>query len=614
MDDKRNLIIKKIEEWTTVFFFCLAIVVLIFLTQALLLTWLNQFKFTYILISLGISSLFTAIFFRFVKRDIKLIPHLNIAVLIVVTLISLILIFFPHDSLGGRDEGMYSGLAVILSKYHNFSVPSYLFKVPLSYGTTDQTLTLTTPTYVVWLAVQKVLFGIEWMLRSNVVLIFLGLCSLFLVSSLITKKSVAFVTTLLFSTCMPFLWFSRETMTENMALFLLCFLILSLFLFFKTKKNYFLISLFFSSWLLSFARREGLFIQIPVLITLVAVLLIRKILSKKKVFFISIIYIFLIILSFYISNGFSPIFGTVSLVSDTLTSFENYVPQTNVIKLGDGLPFFAFQMLSKINLALAIYSFPLVIILIIFNKKRIVKNNILYFLLLVIISVEFLKLINPGVSPEQPWMYRRYFYAVLPFGYLSLLILLNKFIKQKPLVFIVCILLIANVTISGKTITLKNNWQITKKIEELTQNISTNDFVIIDGYVLGNYYPLTYLAYHKEVRNLYTWWVETGEWRQEENTYKGMSYSRLFFLSDNRNATYQGFRLRKMGEVEMDSRQLQVNCELRSFGRELGLDIRDLARLPYLDVIKYCSKVDNDIINIKKKIFLYEMEYNNTQL
>lgn len=608
MDDKK-LIIKKIEGWTTIFFFCLAIFVLILLTQTLLLAWLNQFKFTYILISLGISSLFTAIFFRFIKKDIKLIPHLNIAVLLVILLISLILIFFPHDSLGGRDEGMYSGLAIILSKYHNFSVPQYLFKVPLSYGTTNQTLTLTTPAYVVWLATQKVLFGTEWMLRSNVVLIFLGLCSLFLVSSLITKKSLAFIAIILFSTSMPFLWFSRETMTENMAFFLLWFLILSLFLFIKTKKNYFLVSIFFSSLLFSFSRREGLFLQIPVLVILATVLLIRKIFPKKKVFYILITYISLIVLSFFVNNDFSPIFGKASLVSDTLTSFENYVPKTNIIRLGDGLPFFVFQMLSKINLSLAIYSIPLVMVLIIVGKKKVIKDKILYISLLGIISVEFLKLINPRVSPEQPWMYRRYLYAILPFGYLSLSILLNKFIKQKPLVFIVYALLIANITISSRIITLKNNWQITEKIEKLTQNVSTNDFVIIDGYILGNYYPASFLAYHKEVRNLYNWWIDIGDWQPKEKEYQGLSYSKLFYLSDNENATYKGFKLRKIGEVEVESNQLQSNCELRSFGRELGLNIDDLARLPYFDVIKYCSKVDNEIINLKKKIVLYELFY-----
>ena len=609
MESKKNLIIEKIEEWLTIFFFSSSIFVLVFLTQAMLLTWLNQFKIVYILISFLISLLLTSIFFRSIKKDIKLIPHLNIAVLSVILLVSLILISFPHDSLGGRDEGVYSGLAIILSKYHSVSVPPYLFRTPLSYGTSNQTLVLTTPTYVVWLAIQKVLFGTGWMLRSNVVLIFLGLCCLFLVSSLITKKSLAFITVLLFSTCMPFLWFMRETMTENMAFFLLWFLILSLFFFIKTKKNYFLVSLFLSSWLFSFARNEGLFIQIPVLILFTTILLIRKIIPLKKIFFISIIYFFLIILSFFITNSFSPLNKNPEVSATIAGLTTQQLPESNLIRLGDRLPFFVFQMNSKQNLSLVIYSFLLVIILIIISKKKVLKDKILYIYLLGIISVEFLKLIKPNVTLEQPWMYRRYFYALLPFGYLSLLILLNKLISQKILVFIFCSLLTINIVLSSKIINLKNNWSITGKIEKLTQNITTKDFVIIDGYLLGNYYPLTYIAYHKETRNLFDWWVEIGDWQPKEKKYQGMPYSRLFLLSDMEDKSYKNFELKKIDSIEVESRQLQTNCELRSFSRELELKTGDMARLPYLDAIKYCSKTDNEIINLKKKLVLYELFY-----
>ena len=607
MESKKKLFIKKIEEWITIFFLCIGIFVLIFLTQALLFTWLNQFKIIFLSISIFISFLLTIIFFFSIRKDVKVLPRLNIQALIVILLVCLIIIFFPHDSFGGRDEGGYSGLAIILSKYHSISVPQYLLKAPLLYGSPDQTLILTTPTYVVWLATQKVLFGIGWMLRSNVVLIFLGLCSLFLVSSLITKKSLAFVTVLLFSTCMPFLWFMRETMAENMALFLLWFLILSFFLFIKTKKNYFLVSLFFSSWLFSFTRNEGLFMQIPVLIVLGGILLIQKIVPLKKIFFILIIYISLIILSFFVNNSFLALFNKNSAVSSSLTILKNYMPKTNVVRLGEKMPIFVFQMLSKQNLSIAIYSFFLVIILIIVSKKMVVKDKLLYFCLLGIISVELLKLINPSVSLEQPWMFRRYLYALLPFGYLSLSILLSTLMKRKFLFFIFCSLLIVNIVLSSKIIFLKNNWSITEKIEKLTKNISSKDFVIIDGYVLGNYGPATYMAYHKKIRNLYKWWIEAGDWQPKEKKYQGMPYSKLFLLSDIEDTNYKSFRLKKIDSVEIESRQLQTNCELRSFSRELELKTGDMARLPYLDVIKYCSKIDNEIINLNKKIVLYEL-------
>lgn len=614
MDNKKNLIIEKIEEWTTIFFFCASVFVLIFLTQALLLTWLSQFKTEYILISLSISLIFSIIFLRLIKKDMKLIPHLNLAVVSVIVLVSLILILFPHDSFGGRDEGNYSGQAMILSKYHNILVPPYLLKTPLAYGTIDQNIIFnpTTPSYVVWLATQEVLFGVGWMLRSNVVLIFLGLCSLFLVSSFITKKFLAFMTILFFSTCMPFLWFSRETMTENMAFFLLWFLILSSFLFFKTKKNYFLMGFFLSSWLFSFTRNEGLFIQIPVFIIFITILIIRKIAIPKKILLISTIYVSLIVLSFIANNNLLPLKDNLNIKS-SLSNLNIFIEDRNFVRLGDKIPIFTFQMLSKQNLSLALYSFIFVMILIIVSKKSVVKDKILYICLIGIVSVEYLKFINPAASLEQPWMYRRYLYALLPLGYLSLSILLSRLVKQKLLIFIFCNLLIINFVLSNKIITLKNNWYITENIERLTQDISTKDFVIIDGDILGNYSPTTYLAYHKEIRNLYGWWIEMEDWKPKEKKYQGLPYSRLFFLSDNEYADYQGFKLKEIKEIEIESNQLQVNCELRSFGRELELNIGDPARLPYLDVLNYCRKTDNDIGTINKKVFLYEMDYNNIQ-
>lgn len=612
INSKKSLIISKIEEWGTILFFGSAIFVLTFLTQALFLTWLNQFRIEYLLICLPTSGLLTIVFFSLIKRNIKLLPHLNIGVFAVVLLVSLVLIFFPHDSLGGRDEGNYAGQAVMLSKYHSISVPSYLLKTPLAYGSTSQSIIFnqTTPTYVVWLATQKVFFGIEWMLRSNVVFVGLGLCSLFLVSTLITKRSLAFVTVLLFSTCMPFLWFARETMTENIAFFLLWFLILSLFLFIKTKQKYFLIGLFLSSWLFAFTRNEGLFIQIPVLIVLITTLFFRKVTSKKNILFISIVYVCLISMSFLVTNNLNPLSENTN-ITVTLTQLIPKASSDNYLRLGERLPAFTFQMFSKQNLSLAIYSFIFVMILIISRRKDVVKDKILYIGLLGIISVEFLKIINPSATPEQPWMYRRYLYALLPLGYLSLSILLNTFVKQKLLIVILCAFLATNIVLSSRIITLKNNWSISGKIEEVTRSITTDDFVIIDGYAIGNYYPLAYLAYHKEVRNLYKWWIEVEGWQPKQKRYLGLSYSRLYYLSDNSDATYQDFKLEKINEVKISSRQLQPNCELRSFGRGLGLNIDDLASLPYLDVAIYCSKTNNDISEIDRKIYLYEMQYNN---
>lgn len=601
-------IIRKFEELATIFILSLSIFLIFYLAQALLLMWLNQFKILYISLSLFISSLLLLFFLFSVKNDAKRIPNVSLVVLSLISLISLILILFPHDSFGGRDEGMYSGLAMILSKHHSISIPSNLVKAPILYGSPDPTISLDTPVYVVWLATQKILLGVDWMTRSNVVLIFLGLSSLYLVSASVTKKSLSFIIVVLFSTSMPFLWFSRETMTENMAFFLLWFLILSLILFMKTKKTYFILTLFLSSWLFSFTRNEGLFIQIPILIVFTAALLIRKIVPAKKIFFISIIYLFLIVLSFFVNNNFSPL-NKNHEVTGSIIALTTQIPKSDIVKLGERIPSFVFHMNSKQNLSIAIYSSFFVLILVLFSKKKVVEDKILYICLFTIVSLEFLKLINPSVTLEQPWMYRRYFYAILPFGYLSLLILLNSLIKKKLLIFITGMLLIVNIILSSKIITLENNWGVTGKIEKLTQNISVNDFVIIDGNVVENYYPDSYLAYHKEIRNLYDWWIDERVWEPKNNKYQGVAYSKLFLLSDSENKSYKDFETKKIGLVEIETKQLQPNCKLSMLRTELGVNTYNTSFFPYFDVKKYCSKSDNEIINLKKKLFLYELLY-----
>lgn len=622
--DIGNNFIKRVEQWATVFFFSASMFVMFLLMQALILTWLGQFKILYLLLSILISSILTTVFIYFVKKDINRFARLNIPVLIIILLICLIGIFSPHDSLGGADEGAYSGLAIILSRYNSISVPSYLFHAPLAYGSPEQNVIFnsTSPLYVVWLAAQKILFGTGWMLRSNVILVFLGLCSLFLVSSLITKKSLAFITVLLYSTCMPFLWFSRETMTENMVFFLLWTSIAFLLTFFRTKRNIYLVGLILGMWLFSFTRPEGILIQLTAFLVFSSILLTTKAFSLRRKLLIILIYFVIIASTVLTSKSFannsylSKAIADVEYLSKrsfpSIQLIKNIKDHSDVvgkqIKLADRMPVFVMQMLAKYNLTLILFSIPLILPLILLDKKMAKKSKIYLIGLLIILSPEFYKFLNPVATLTQPWMYRRYFYALLPMGYLCFLILLNKLMNRKLLLFLFSVFLIINILLSSKIIMLKNNWGVTEKIEKLTQNISPKDFIIIDGRrVAGYYYPTSFLAYHKLIRNLYTDWIEVGDWSPKEKKYQGIPYSKLFLLSDIEDKKYKDFKLEKIDSAEIESRQLQPNCQLNELRNELKLKSTDQEQLPYLDVIKYCSKTDNEIIDLKKKIFLYEL-------
>ena len=622
--DIGNNFIKRVEQWATVFFFSTSMFVMFLLMQALILTWLSQFKILYLLLAILISSILTTVFICFVKKDINRLPRINILTLVIILLVCLLGILFPHDSFGGRDEGAYSGQAIILSKYHSISVPSYLRHTPLMYGSTSLSIihNSATPLYFTWLAAQKILFGIGWMLRSNVVLVFLGLCSLFLVSSLITKKSLGFIIVMLYSTCMPFLWFSRETMTENMVFFLLWVSIVFLFTFFRTKRNIYLIGLILGMWLLSFTRLEGILIQLTAFLVFSFILLITKTFTLKRKLLIVLIYFVIIVSTLLASKSFTSNSSLSRAISDVeyiskkslpfLQLTESVKKYSDVLgketKLADRMPVFVMQMLAKYNLTLILFSIPLILPLILLDKKMAKKSKIYLIGLLIILSPEFYKFIDPVATLEQPWMYRRYLYALLPMGYLCFSILLNKLVNRKLLGFLFSIFLITNLLLSSKIITLKNNWGVTEKIEQITKGITPNDFVIIKNQtILDDYYPQNFLAYHKLIRNLYTDWIETGDWLPKEKKYQGMPYSRLFILSDKEEEKYKNFRLEKIDAVEIESKQLQQNCKLPILRNELKLITNNMGRLPYLDVIKYCSKTENEIIDLKKTIFLYEL-------
>ena len=624
--DFRNNFITKIEKWATIFFFSASVFVMSLLMQALILTWLSQFKIVYLLFSILISSIISIIFSYFVKKDINVLPRLSIYVLIVILLVCLVGIFFPHETFGGRDEGSYSNMAVMLSKNNNLLFPSYLRSIIGNQigEDTQKVVTITTPAYYVWLAIQNVLFGLQWMLRSNIILVSLGLCSLFLVSFLLSnKKSLGFITVVLYASTMPFLWFFRETMSENLAFFLLWTSIAFLFIFFKTKRWIYLIALMLGTWLFSFTRLEGALIQFTTFIVFSTILLITKIFPLGKKLLIISIYFAVICSYLLISNPFSNnsnLGANITHVSTLLKKSisPNLITQAGTknngtisknIKLEDRFPIFIIQMLAKYNLVLILFLIFLIIPLIVFDKKM-DKNNKIYFIgLLIILSPEFYKFINPSVSLDQPWLYRRYIYALLPMGYLSFSILFNKLMSRKLLIFFTTIFFMINIILSSKIIFLKNNWSITEKIEKLTKNISPKGaFVIVKEWsILNNYYFNSYLIYHRGIRTLVRYMIDDKIWSPEEKKYNGVSYNKLFLLSDKETESFKDFKLLKIDNVEVEYKQIEPNCKQSHVINQLESSVSNMIYLPYQDVISYCSKTDNDILDVKKKIFLYEL-------
>lgn len=609
--NKYKLYIIKIEKWATVFFLCASVFIVILLTQALILTWFGQFKLLFLNISLIISFLSAGVFYIFIIKDLNFLPRFNIYALAIICIVCIIFSFFPHDTFGGRDEGLYSNLAVYLTNHGNLLTPWYLYANPADTGP----WTGRVPAYTAWLAIQNIYFGQNWMLMSSMVLITFGLFYLYMIANLLSGKKVGLITIILFTTCFQFLWLGRETLSENLAFFLLWASITFLFFFIRTKNITFFIGLLLINWLFSFARVEGLYIQIATLLVLLLNLFIFKKISLIKTLSISLLYILFIGSTFLIYSNISNTNYNKAIVSSASLGVTNSVSsltsqQNSDATLSERFPFFIMLMFAKYNLLLVLLSPFIILPLIMFDKKMNLKSKIGFIGITIIILPEFAKFIFPGISLDQPWFFRRYIYAIIPFGFLYFSILLNKITNRRLSIIIIYILLIVNIVFSIRIITLKNNWSVTSGLEEITNFVSPQDLIMIKNYeTLNNYLPETYLTYQKEIRTFYSEWMEVKDnnWLPAENKFQGKHYDKLFLLSNKENDSYNNFKLRKISIMPIETKQLQWTCVLPLLKEQLGLNIDDYSNVPFQDAVKYCSNSDNEIFGIKKNIYLYEL-------
>lgn len=627
-----------LEKWVTIFFMSASIFVSVLLVESIVLALLNEFKTLFIYFSLIPAFVIAMLFSTHLKRDVKFLPKITVPIMLLIFLVSLILIFYPHDTFGGRDESIYTNLAVYLTSNSSFKIPSYLNNLPynLAEGTREWH-----KGYPVWLGTQEILFGIRWMLRSNMIIIILGLSSFFLVSSYLGGGKIGLIVTVLFSSSMPFLWFSRETMSENLSFFLLWTIILFLLFFLKTKNHTYLIPVFICSWLFGLTRYEGFLLQFVFFIVLSSLLFLNKT-SLKKIIVIITIYILVLISNIYIAKDiFLPTFFktyvpsvSFSIKKDLSTlvpknllnnNIEYSTTGTSNQRKFDNLTLFIFLMLAKYNFILVIFSIFLITFQFLIRIKKLDKSKKFFFIILILLIPEYYKLISPNVTIDQPWLYRRYMYALLPLGYLCLTILLSQLKNKKLLVILLSSLFMINIILSSPILFLKNNWMLVSKLDQITKDISRNDFIIVEKSPLGYYSPSSFLIINNGIRSAASSILWLQYFFPEKKLFNGVPYNKIFLLSAEVHSSFDivskkvanmlissSFDIVSRKSVDVEYVQLIPSCQLYILGDEEGLaDSYNIRELSFLSVEKYCSQPKNEIAKHKEKLYLYELIYKN---
>lgn len=611
----------------TAFILLANIFVATFLIQASVLAFIGQFKIFYLSASLIIALALTSLFIKRVYRDTRVLSNVTVASGVVCCLVASLLIFFPHDTFGGRDEAQYLNGALRLAVTGSLEFPLHLNGLADNYIENLRTQPFG---YKVWVATQYIFFGQQGALRGNVIIIVLGLFSFYLVASLLGGRKIGLIALALYISSMPFLWFSRETMSENLAFYLLWGLIIFFLIYLRTKHFRYLFIAFAYSWIFALTRIEGFYIQLMFLVLLPTILVLKRVEDYKRIALIVGVYLLFVFSNIYVAREtYAPFIGEtfksvqygIKRSVQPLTSI-NFVKgdngsvvtiQSKYNRLYDNIPFFFSMLLAKYNFFIVIFSLVFIFFYTVFRKRYTSNSSLYVLIILALLSPEYFKFISPGVTIDEPWLYRRYLYALLPFGYVCLVIFLKSFRQKKILSYIIIVLLTINIVLSKDILFLKNNWLLGEKIAEIGKDISSKDFLLIDIGTLGYYYSGSYFTLQKGVRSAYATRMSLKEISSSEKKYKEVPYDKLFFLTTKSLVNYPQFTIHQLQFLDVNYSQLIPSCQLHMLGDTEGLSNQyNIGILPIDKAIRYCNKPGNIIENHQETLYLYELVYERT--
>lgn len=390
----------------------------------------------------------------------------------------------------GRDQGSFSEAAIRLSENHQLK-----FKTPVSqeffkiYGpgtalnfpgfnyTKDGYLTTHFSIgYISWLAGFYSVFGLLGFSIANALAFFLFLLSFYSLSRIYLKPAASFLGLILILTSFVFNWLPKITLGENLALGLLWFSIFEAALFFRNKKRSDILISILAILILSFTRLESwafLAMMILILAFKSKSLAEMKNIFKNRYFLTGIALIAMaIIASLKINSAFY-----VSSLKGLLRSFA---PQTE----GSGF-LLSIANLWKILSSYAIFEFILIGTVGIYHLIREKKYETLIPAMIVLPSAIYL--FHPGISPDHPWMLRRFAFSVIPAAILYSTILLDSILKKRAYFYAASFFLLStNLLITFPYFQFTENKTLLSQAGSFSQDFSDSDLILLDRETTGN--------------------------------------------------------------------------------------------------------------------------------
>ncbi len=391
----------------------------------------------------------------------------------------------------GRDQGSFSEAAIRLSQNHQLSFQTVasreFFKIHgpgiaqnfpgFDYSQNGELITHFSLGYIAWLAIFYSLFGLNGFFIANGLSFFVFSIAFFSLTKLCSNQKAAWLSLLLILSSFVFSWFFKFTLSENLALSLIWFGILELYLFLKFKEqNYFFLS-FSSIALLAFTRIEtwGFITMLAVAFVIIFKKNAKNQFQKisKKFYWSFGIFFLLYIISikvnerFYIASakGFLRSFSASEMHSNLVISASNYL----------------FRIFALYNIL------PFLIIAFIGIIYFLIKKKYSLLLPLFIVLPTFIYLLHPGISLDHPWMLRRFTFTLIPCFIFYTALTANQFITKKNVFCLFSALLVgSNLLISLSYFAFSENKNLLEQTRTLSEKFSANDLVLVDRLASGN--------------------------------------------------------------------------------------------------------------------------------
>jgi len=486
-------------------FLALVLFFLVFGWLTLFLTVMGAFYFETAVLSIVVSAILA--FFIELKLSLSTLLRLSFSgngnskffyfVVLISLLVSFATCYFATPTVfGGRDQGAISTAAIYLSQNHQlkFSTPvsKDLFKKygpgkALNYPgfdyTKDGKLVSRFPAaYTSYLAATYGIFGLAGIQYANWPFLFLFLVVFWLILREFFSKWISFLGFLVAASFFPFLWFAKYTLTETYMLYLVWAGILFLIYYLKEKKYLFLYLSLAAFSLSALTRIEGI---IFLLLALGYVHLLARKYRILRPKYHKYLYIFLAIFLFlYLFLNYPSLLDSLKNIVKTFLpgSSKDSGPSANL---------YSHLLIIFLNyniLAYIVGGILAIIYLLIKFKDNFLKKE---YIPLIILFPALIYLFLPLITLDDPWMLRRYVFAVFPLLIFYSLYALEKFFYHKSfLYFTLAILLVANGFVSGIFLKTSENKDLLPQIEKISRDFGSHDLLLVDRLATGSGWSL----------------------------------------------------------------------------------------------------------------------------